>query len=88
MSTFYSPSFFSGHPVVVRTTIVNVYQVSWEPSPVKWASRWDVYLEMSDTQIHWFSIINSVVVVFFLSGIITMIIIRYDNEVIDCNCEL
>ena len=31
---------------------------------------------MSDTQIHWFSIINSVVVVFFLSGIITMIIIR------------
>ena len=69
-------------------TIVNVYQVSWEPSPVKWASRWDVYLEMSDTQIHWFSIINSVVVVFFLSGIITMIIIRYDTEVTDCNCEL
>jgi hypothetical protein len=31
---------------------------------------------MADTQIHWFSIINSVVVVFFLSGIITMIIIR------------
>ena len=29
-----------------------------------------------DTQIHWFSIVNSVVVVFFLSGIITMIIIR------------
>jgi len=52
------------------------YQVSWERSEVKWASRWDVYLEMADTQIHWFSIINSVVVVFFLSGIITMIIIR------------
>ena len=31
---------------------------------------------MQDTQIHWFSIVNSVVVVFFLSGIITMIIIR------------
>jgi transmembrane 9 superfamily protein 2/4 len=43
---------------------------------VKWASRWDVYLDMQDTQIHWFSIVNSVVVVFFLSGIITMIIIR------------
>ena len=50
--------------------------MSWEYSDVKWASRWDVYLEMADTQIHWFSIINSVVVVFFLSGIITMIIIR------------
>ena len=43
---------------------------------MKWASRWDVYLDMQDTQIHWFSIVNSVVVVFFLSGIITMIIIR------------
>merc|ERR1712080_89620 len=47
-----------------------------EQSEVKWASRWDVYLDMQDTQIHWFSIVNSVVVVFFLSGIITMIIIR------------
>ena len=54
----------------------NICQVEWHKSDVKWASRWDVYLEMSDTQIHWFSIINSVVVVFFLSGIITMIIIR------------
>ena len=51
-------------------------QVEWQRSDIKWASRWDVYLEMADTQIHWFSIINSVVVVFFLSGIITMIIIR------------
>ena len=33
-------------------------------------------LDVQDTQIHWFSIVNSVVVVFFLSGIITMIIIR------------
>lgn len=58
------------------TTLHFTYSVSWEYSDVKWASRWDVYLEMADTQIHWFSIINSVVVVFFLSGIITMIIIR------------
>ncbi|XP_037771888.1 transmembrane 9 superfamily member 4 isoform X2 [Chelonia mydas] len=45
-------------------------------SDIKWASRWDTYLTMSDVQIHWFSIINSVVVVFFLSGILSMIIIR------------
>jgi transmembrane 9 superfamily protein 2/4 len=31
---------------------------------------------MSDVNIHWFSIINSLVVVFFLTGIIAMIIIR------------
>lgn len=52
------------------------YQVDWEESDIRWASRWDIYLKMADVQIHWFSIINSVVVVFFLSSIITMIIIR------------
>ena len=52
------------------------YSVKWEESPIRWASRWDMYLSMADVQIHWFSIVNSVVVVFFLSGIITMIIIR------------
>lgn len=41
---------------------------SVQESEVKWASRWDTYLTMSDVQIHWFSIVNSVVVVFFLSG--------------------
>jgi len=35
---------------------------------VRWASRWDVYLQMTDPNIHWFSIINSVVVVLFLTG--------------------
>ena len=40
----------------------------FQESDIKWASRWDTYLTMSDVQIHWFSIINSVVVVFFLSG--------------------
>lgn len=41
-----------------------------------WASRWDTYLSSGDVQIHWFSIVNSLVVVFFLSGILTMIMIR------------
>lgn len=52
------------------------YSVEWKESAVSWASRWDTYLGMSDVQIHWFSIINSLVVVFFLSGILTMIMIR------------
>ena len=53
------------------TNLYFSYSVKWEQSDVRWASRWDSYLAMSDVQIHWFSIINSVVVVFFLSGIIT-----------------
>ncbi|KAM7404214.1 hypothetical protein PAMP_011581 [Pampus punctatissimus] len=56
--------------------VLFTYSVHWEESEIKWASRWDTYLTMSDVQIHWFSIVNSVVVVFFLSGILSMIIIR------------
>eukprot|EP00850_Spirogloea_muscicola_P006427 SM000030S11436 [mRNA] locus=s30:626081:628979:- [translate_table: standard] len=35
---------------------------------IKWASRWDTYLLMTDDHIHWFSIINSLMIVLFLSG--------------------
>jgi transmembrane 9 superfamily protein 2/4 len=31
---------------------------------------------MTDVQIHWFSIINSVIVVFFIDGILSMIIFK------------
>ena len=44
------------------------YDVEFRWSEVRWASRWNVYLEMSDLNIHWFSIVNSVIVVFFLAG--------------------
>ncbi|XP_046364252.1 transmembrane 9 superfamily member 4-like [Haliotis rufescens] len=58
------------------TDVVFTYEVNWVRSEIRWASRWDTYLSMSDVQIHWFSIVNSVVVVFFLSGILTMIMVR------------
>ena len=51
-----------------ETEVMFSYEVEWRRSGVRWASRWDIYLAMTDVQIHWFSIINSVVVVFFLSG--------------------
>ena len=56
-----------------KTDVIFTYSVNWKVSEVKWASRWDTYLRMSDVQIHWFSIINSVVVVFFLSGMDVLI---------------
>ncbi|XP_034474040.1 transmembrane 9 superfamily member 4 [Drosophila innubila] len=59
-----------------ETKLYFTYSVVWKESKVSWASRWDIYLGMRDVQIHWFSIINSLVVVFFLSGILTMIMIR------------
>ncbi|ALC40199.1 TM9SF4 [Drosophila busckii] len=68
------------HPQLVNpngeTQLYFTYSVMWKESKVSWASRWDIYLGMRDVQIHWFSIINSLVVVFFLSGILTMIMIR------------
>lgn len=56
--------------------IVFTYDVKFQASDVKWASRWDTYLLMSDDQIHWFSIINSLMIVLFLSGMVAMIMMR------------
>ncbi|KAH6818310.1 transmembrane nine 7 [Perilla frutescens var. frutescens] len=56
--------------------IVFTYDVSFESSDIRWASRWDTYLLMNDDQIHWFSIVNSLMIVLFLSGMVAMIMIR------------
>lgn len=50
------------------TKLYFTYSVEWGESDIEWASRWDIYLGMKDVQIHWFSIVNSIVVLFFLSG--------------------
>jgi len=59
-----------------KKEIVFTYDVEFKPSDVKWASRWDTYLLMADDQIHWFSIINSLMIVLFLSGMVAMIMLR------------
>lgn len=56
--------------------IAFTYDVSFESSDIRWASRWDTYLFMKDNQIHWFSIINSLMIVLFLSGIVAVIMTR------------
>ncbi|KAF3779908.1 Transmembrane 9 superfamily member 8 [Nymphaea thermarum] len=56
--------------------IIFTYDVDFEESPIKWASRWDTYLLMTDDQIHWFSIVNSLMIVLFLSGMVAMIMLR------------
>merc|ERR1719482_2231245 len=48
----------------------------WVPSEVRWASRWDNYLKMEGGQIHWLSILNSVMIVLFLSGLVALILLR------------
>jgi transmembrane 9 superfamily protein 2/4 len=65
-------------PQMVKTNEVIhfTYDVRFVVSNVRWASRWDTYLLMMDDQIHWFSIINSVMIVLFLSGMVAMIMMR------------
>uniref|UniRef100_H3CD60 Transmembrane 9 superfamily member n=1 Tax=Tetraodon nigroviridis TaxID=99883 RepID=H3CD60_TETNG len=54
------------------------YSVTFvEDKQICWASRWDYILEsMPHTNIQWFSIMNSLVIVLFLSGMVAMIMLR------------
>jgi transmembrane 9 superfamily protein 2/4 len=57
--------------------IIFSYQVEWVESDLPWADRWDVYLIGSpDDDIHSFAIINSLMIVLFLTGAIATIMIR------------
>ena len=49
-------------------TIHWTYDVEWTRSEIKWSSRWDSYLKMTNVEIHWFSILNSLVIALFLSN--------------------
>lgn len=58
-------------------SIVYSYEVVWEASPLAWADRWDVYLVGApDDDLHYFSIVNSLMIVLFLTGAISTIMIR------------
>lgn len=59
-------------------TIPYTYSVKFIDDPfTKWSSRWDYLLEsMPSANIQWFSILNSLVIVLFLSGMVAMILLR------------
>ncbi|XP_021767190.1 transmembrane 9 superfamily member 1 [Chenopodium quinoa] len=54
------------------------YTVKWIPTNVTFAKRFDVYLDYPffEHQIHWFSIFNSFMMVIFLTGLVSMILMR------------
>ena len=57
--------------------VIYSYEVEWIESKLDWADRWDVYLIGSpDDDIHSFAIINSLMIVLFLTGAIATIMIR------------
>eukprot|EP00475_Leptophrys_vorax_P002616 TRINITY_DN11474_c0_g3_i2.p1 TRINITY_DN11474_c0_g3~~TRINITY_DN11474_c0_g3_i2.p1 ORF type:complete len:666 (+),score=54.46 TRINITY_DN11474_c0_g3_i2:118-1998(+) len=63
-------------PILPGETIVFTFDVLWEKSPIAWASRWDAYLKMRSDQVHWFSILNSLMVISFLAGMVFVILLR------------
>lgn len=68
---------------VVTGPLIYTYGVEWRASEVRWASRWDVYLSMNHAvpdKVHWFSIINSVLIVLFLAFMVAMILVRTLNH--------
>ncbi|KAF4525206.1 hypothetical protein B566_EDAN008314 [Ephemera danica] len=54
------------------------YEVNWRKSGIKYEDRFDKYLDPNFFQhrIHWFSIFNSFMMVIFLVGLVSMILMR------------
>lgn len=59
-----------------NTSVLFTYSVYWRPSATPFATRWDKYLHVYDPKIHWFSLVNSAVIVVFLVTMVATILIR------------
>ncbi|KAJ8436947.1 hypothetical protein Cgig2_017372 [Carnegiea gigantea] len=68
----------SAKPVEEGRVYDMTYTVRWIPTNVNFARRFDVYLDYPffEHQIHWFSIFNSFMMVIFLTGLVSMILMR------------
>ncbi len=57
--------------------VIFTYDVIWERSDTLWSHRWDIYMHADPhAEIHYFSLINSVLVVLSLSGVVAMILLQ------------
>ncbi|KAF2835621.1 hypothetical protein M501DRAFT_941660 [Patellaria atrata CBS 101060] len=59
-----------------KTKVVYTYSTYWRPSKTPFATRWDKYLHVYDPRIHWFSLINSAVIVVVLITMVSTILLR------------
>jgi transmembrane 9 superfamily member 2/4 len=65
-------------PVDKGETITFTYSVDFRESDLPWATRWDPLLAPNDQvkQIQWFSIVNSLMVGLFLTGLVAAVLFR------------
>jgi transmembrane 9 superfamily protein 2/4 len=54
-------------------SVLYTYDVVWVESEVRWENRYDIYLKSNpEDEIHYFSIVNSLMIVLFLTGVVAM----------------
>jgi transmembrane 9 superfamily protein 3 len=70
----------SGEPVPIQddVEVQFAYSVTWVDTDMPFGTRFDRYLDNDffEHRIHWFSIINSFMMVIFLCGVVALILIR------------
>ncbi|CAK7270530.1 Transmembrane 9 super member 2 [Sporothrix epigloea] len=59
-----------------KTPVQFTYSVYWTRSKTAWATRWDKYLHVVEPKIHWFSLINSAIIVVFLVLTVLSVMVR------------
>ena len=66
-------------PQEATGVILFTYDVIWIESTIQWSSRWDIYLSMGGRigdSLHWYPILNSLLIVLVLSGIVAAVLAR------------
>lgn len=65
-------------PIEIGSTLHFTYSVNWKSTTKPFNVRFNRYLEYDffEHQIHWFSIFNSFMMVIFLCGLVTLILLR------------
>ncbi|XP_057793619.1 transmembrane 9 superfamily member 1 [Salvia miltiorrhiza] len=68
----------NAQPLEEGRVLEMTYSVKWVPTNTSFARRFDVYLDYPffEHQIHWFSVFNSFMMVIFLTGLVSMILMR------------
>jgi transmembrane 9 superfamily protein 3 len=70
----------SENPVLIErgAKLDFTYSITWYPTNIPFDSRFEKYLDYNffEHQIHWFSIFNSFMMVIFLTGLVSMILMR------------
>lgn len=65
-------------PLEEGRTLDMTYSIKWFPINISYEQRFNVYLNnyFFENEIHWFSVFNSIMMVIFLTGLVSMILMR------------